>query len=658
MKTSRIVSILLATVAILLTSCIKDTLENSFLLGKGAVEVSADFSVQTGSLNLPDEYTIILSSQEFTVPTSGAVLLEHNFEPGDATLTAFCIPEGMERKGMTLQMCTLPDGTIKPVSEALFSYRADISIPKDDTLKISLPMKQHLINVQFELPINERDAAYVENIEAVISGIAQQFDIEKQKVVKGSPASIRIAMTPERNNVTKSSQEVKYIARTCLLGVDGVSQDLTINIDDIFGKRKTLVTDISNILQEIETSHEEGQSPDNPEETPEETPVIPIEVEVPSFAPANYSILYYGTGTPEFKESEDIYVAINDNFSASSESLTDFIDQAVEQYPAQKYILVLEGQCSSVLYGEENRFTAQSLKTALQNAGTRIDAIYFNGALTSSIEYLYELRELTDYILSSNYYEAGSCGNYKMLMELLEANSEMADALISYVSQVGVANDGLFFDIILTRTESLSGFIEILKEFTDKLIIAYQSGDPQVKGMIDKITSEMIFRVFESDFGYDVSDFVADMCNEEYGIPDKIGPDFLNSYKELYNKCAIASFTSEALQSSEISAGYSIAFATQGTFVDTDFANSVIRVYDADGTLRQGAFTFTESFKFDLNDYLHNHLSEFETIGNWGSTFAETYQQLDFDKQSGWSRWITINETYPRPFSHTKHDGL
>ena len=34
-------------------------------------------------------------------------------------------------------------------------------------------------------------------------------------------------------------------------------------------------------------------------------------------------------------------------------------------------------------------------------------------------------------------------------------------------------------------------------------------------------------------------------------------------------------------------------------------------------------------------------------VSTWPSTLADTYQQLAFDKATGWSRWLYLNEQLP-----------
>jgi hypothetical protein len=42
-----------------------------------------------------------------------------------------------------------------------------------------------------------------------------------------------------------------------------------------------------------------------------------------------------------------------------------------------------------------------------------------------------------------------------------------------------------------------------------------------------------------------------------------------------------------------------------------------------------------------------------EVLGDpdiWGSTLADTYEQLAFDRAVGWSRWLRLNQQWPNLF--------
>ena len=38
-------------------------------------------------------------------------------------------------------------------------------------------------------------------------------------------------------------------------------------------------------------------------------------------------------------------------------------------------------------------------------------------------------------------------------------------------------------------------------------------------------------------------------------------------------------------------------------------------------------------------------------VSTWGNTLKNTYEQLEFDKITGWSRWLKLNKQVPNPYS-------
>ena len=120
---------------------------------------------------------------------------------------------------------------------------------------------------------------------------------------------------------------------------------------------------------------------------------------------------------------------------ANPDSLTNFINWAVKEYPAKKYILVLSDHgggymphydlqynktrdiMNEATYGTS--FSVHSLKYALQRANVHFDALYFDACLMNSLEYLYELKNQTDYFIASTFLVPGVGGDYQALLELL-----------------------------------------------------------------------------------------------------------------------------------------------------------------------------------------------------------------------------------------------
>ena len=61
----------------------------------------------------------------------------------------------------------------------------------------------------------------------------------------------------------------------------------------------------------------------------------------------------------------------------------------------------------------------------------------------------------------------------------------------------------------------------------------------------------------------------------------------------------------------------------------------------------------TSSYSWDSTT---NKFVDTKEYGLWGSTGAETYEKLQFDKATGWSRWLKLNEQEPNLVSPTTNN--
>lgn len=76
-------------------------------------------------------------------------------------------------------------------------------------------------------------------------------------------------------------------------------------------------------------------------------------------------------------------------------------------------------------------------------------------------------------------------------------------------------------------------------------------------------------------------------------------------------------------------------------------ANGAIREddldsYEEDANLLGSTYYYWDGTTADFDQY-----GNATDTGSWGSTGALTYEITDFDKATGWSRWIKANKTEP-----------
>lgn len=209
------------------------------------------------------------------------------------------------------------------------------------------------------------------------------------------------------------------------------------------------------------------------------------------------------------------------------QTLTDFIVWAKENYPADRYMLVLwdHGGGFSLGYGQDdlntradgkNLMSASEIIDAIKNADTKFDMIGFDACLMQNIEYAVALEPYADYYLASEESEPGTGWFYTAGFGNLAADptlstEEFGKAMISSYDQCNrVTNDGepksdytlSLVDLTLVKPvyEQLTHlFSKATDEMPDNRAVfanmsagrshAYQFGDHEQVDMIGYLTS-------------------------------------------------------------------------------------------------------------------------------------------------------------------------
>ncbi len=138
------------------------------------------------------------------------------------------------------------------------------------------------------------------------------------------------------------------------------------------------------------------------------------------------------------------------------EHLSDFIKEAKEKMPADKYILIVRsygqefgyndkpvqtsypegGSQSRVAAYDDNTSTALSvyeLEKGIKDADVKFDLVYFDLRKFGMAETYYQLKDCASYIMASSHPTPYQGGNYARLMNDLQENDSLADAIKSYV---------------------------------------------------------------------------------------------------------------------------------------------------------------------------------------------------------------------------------
>ena len=363
---------------------------------------------------------------------------------------------------------------------------------------------------------------------------------------------------------------------------------------------------------------------------------------------------------------ENIYGAKN-CYVANPDSLTNFINWAANACPAKHYILIISdhgggyqphtdltfevpaktrGVVFDKVHQPTTSFSASSLKYAIGRANARMDVVYLDACLMNTIEYQFELKDLTDYYILSTFVVPGAGGSYSLLIDELAKNTDDIETTLKNFNKASVEKwdkdaeaqvaAGIedskwdYHDMTVTRTKNLDAFGEKFKVFTDKLVAAY--ADESNKAKVDSIT-KYAFKVNNSLPGYDLVDYVEDIVNT---LSDVYGDSFYYELATTFNNCLVSQYCSDFLMKKGLSVDCSVMLGVEGKYYIYNYDRKDPKkldgydIYFADGKLEKYTTGVAEP-----------------EVTTWPSTLENTYEQLAFDKATGWSRWLKLNKQLP-----------
>ena len=376
-----------------------------------------------------------------------------------------------------------------------------------------------------------------------------------------------------------------------------------------------------------------------------------------------------------------IYGADNADHT-SPDSLTNFINWAVKAYPAKKYMLIVhdhgggytpDGELPEAekaaaarraLVGDDGHsghtFTAKSFRRALIQANVRFETVFMDACMMNNLEYQFELHDLCDYVIAPTYSKPSIDGAYRMIPQMLgQPMVDIEEALRAYCKACVNSWDEAFktenndtipvyTDMTVTRTANIPQLGKMLREFTDRLCDTYANGTDAQRAAIDSCTARAI-KVQLNQANYDAIKYVRSITT---ALPEVYGNDFYNQMKEAFNNCVVAQYFSHYLTIHEYMVDYSVLLGAEGAYAyiywkDNPYNGSKepygAYFYADNGDQQYYILTPTDDPKYYKAEPKGN-------TENWGSTLADTYEQLAFDRVVGWSRWLRLNKQWPNLF--------
>lgn len=212
--------------ALLLSSCVKDTLYDTPHPDHGMISVTADWSARGEGIDIPATWTVAMGDYTGT-ETSATHAPDHLFDPGSYTLAVWNPAEGITVSGTTATIAAATGnraGTDVFVDNApgwFFTHTEQVSIEKDKDYPLTAVMRQQVRELTLVIKPAGDAADRIESIEGTLSGAAGTLDFATG--THGTPSEVELHFT----KITEGDDAGKWMATVRLLGIAGDAQRLT-----------------------------------------------------------------------------------------------------------------------------------------------------------------------------------------------------------------------------------------------------------------------------------------------------------------------------------------------------------------------------------------------------------------------------------------------
>ena len=226
MKVRQYINMMGMAAAVLLSSCVKDTLYDTPHPDHGMISVTADWSARGEGIDIPATWTVAMGDYTGT-ETSATHAPDHLFAPGSYTLAVWNPAEGITVSGTTATIAAATGnraGTDAFVDNApgwFFTHTEQVSIEKDKDYPLTAVMQQQVRELTLMIEPTGDAAERIESIEGTLSGAAGTLDFATGTY--GTPSEVELHFT----KITDGDDAGKWMATVRLLGIAGNLQRLT-----------------------------------------------------------------------------------------------------------------------------------------------------------------------------------------------------------------------------------------------------------------------------------------------------------------------------------------------------------------------------------------------------------------------------------------------
>lgn len=193
-----------ALAALMLSSCVKDTLYDTPHPDHGTIAVTADWSNRGEGIDIPGEWNVAIGSYQGT-ETTDLHSPEYLFPAGTYTLTVWNTAEGIDVSG-SVATASYSDNT----PGWFHTHSQEVTIESDRDYLFNAAMRQQVRQLTIVLEPQDDAARRITAIEATLGGVASTLDFYND--AHGNPVSVSL-------NFRKSKEGDKWAAVVRLLGM-------------------------------------------------------------------------------------------------------------------------------------------------------------------------------------------------------------------------------------------------------------------------------------------------------------------------------------------------------------------------------------------------------------------------------------------------------
>ena len=255
MKARQYINMMGMAAAVLLSSCVKDTLYDTPHPDSGKIAVTADWSVRGEGIDIPATWTVTMG--DYTGTETGATHSpDYLFNPGSYTLAVYNPADGITVSGTTATVVQQAE-TEAFISNApgwLFTSVQEVAIEADTDYELTAVMRQQVRELTLVVEPTGDAAGRITEIVAHLTGAAGTLDFATDTY--GAASNVVLPFT----KITEGADAGKWKATVRLLGVTGTEQLLTGEIRYADGNPTptTLKSDLTEALAAFNTGKGES----------------------------------------------------------------------------------------------------------------------------------------------------------------------------------------------------------------------------------------------------------------------------------------------------------------------------------------------------------------------------------------------------------------